>query len=42
MGASFAMLFSWVFVRDNILVQINGELPEAKAKQYETALRSAK
>ncbi len=31
-------LFSWVFVNDNILVQINGELPEEKAKKYEEAL----
>jgi hypothetical protein len=30
--------FSWVYVRDNILVQIDGRLPEEKAKQYEAAL----
>ena len=33
-----AAFFSWVFVKDNILVQINGTLPEAKAKQYQSAL----
>ena len=38
MGAESAMLFSWVFVRDNVLVQINGSLPEAQAKAYEAAL----
>lgn len=30
--------FSWVYVRDNILVQVDGRLPEEKAKQYEAAL----
>jgi hypothetical protein len=31
-------LFSWLFVKDNVLVQINGDLAEAKARQYEAAL----
>jgi hypothetical protein len=31
---------SWFFVRDNILVQLNGRLAEAKAKQYEAALNA--
>lgn len=33
-----AVLFSWVFIKDNILVQINGELPEETARMYEVAL----
>jgi hypothetical protein len=42
MGKASAMFFSWAFVRDNICVQINGDLPEAKAKEYEAALMGAK
>jgi len=38
LGRSSAAFFSWVFTKDNILVQINGELPEETAKQYEAAL----
>lgn len=38
LGASSALFFSWVYVKDNIVVQINGELPEATAKQYEAAI----
>ena len=34
--------FSWVYVKDNILVQIDGRLPEEKAKQYEAALSNVK
>ena len=37
-----AALFSWVFVKDNILVQINGDLPEAQANKYQAALNSLK
>lgn len=33
-----AMLFSHVFVRDNIVVQINGDLPDERAAEYERAL----
>jgi len=40
LGESSAMLFSWVFVNGNALVQINGDLPEDQARQYETALLS--
>jgi hypothetical protein len=40
MGKASAMLFSWAFAKDNILVQINGDLPEDKARQYEAALNS--
>lgn len=38
LGKQSAAFFSWVFVRDNILVQINGDLPEAEARKYEVAL----
>lgn len=38
LGRSSALFFSWVFVSDNVLVQINGDLPEDKAMQYEAAL----
>lgn len=30
--------FSWVYVKDNILVQLDGRLDEEKAKQYEAAM----
>lgn len=40
LGKNSALFFSWVFVKDNILVQINGDLPEEKARQYESALNS--
>ena len=29
---------SWVFVKGNVLVQINGGLPEAIAQEYELAI----
>ncbi len=32
--------FSWVLVKDNLLVQLNGKLPEERARQYETALNN--
>lgn len=38
LGKASALFFSWVFVKDNILVQINGSLPEEQARQYEAAL----
>lgn len=38
LGRSNALFFSWVFVKNNILVQINGELPEATARLYEAAI----
>ena len=34
--------FSWVYVKDNILVQIDGRLAEEKARQYEAALGNVK
>ncbi len=38
MGKSSAAFFSWVYVKDNILVQINGDLPADQAAKYEQAL----
>lgn len=35
-----ALFFSWTFVRGQVLVQINGDLPEAQARKYEAALNS--
>ena len=40
LGRASAMFFSWVFVKNNILVQINGDLPEERAEQYEAALNA--
>ena len=40
MGRFSAILFSWVFVKDNILVQLNGRLSEANARKYEAVLIS--
>jgi hypothetical protein len=34
--------FSWVLVKDNILVQIDGRLTEERVKQYEIALGNLK
>lgn len=38
LGKQSAMFFSWTFARGNILVQINGDLPEEQARKYEDAL----
>lgn len=38
LGKSSAILFSWVLQKGNVLVQINGDLDEAAAKQYEQAI----
>ena len=38
LGKSDATLFSWVFEKGNILVQINGDLPSPTAKKYESAI----
>jgi hypothetical protein len=39
LGRASGMFFSHVFVEGNTLVQINGELPESRADEYEAALR---
>ena len=41
-GNASADNFSWVYVRDNILVQLDGRLTEEKARQYEAALGNVK
>jgi len=38
LGRSSAVFFSWTFVKGDVLVQINGDLPEEKARQYEAAI----
>ena len=38
LGKSSALFFSWVFVKDNIVVQINGDLKEDIARKYEQAI----
>ena len=40
LGRQSAWFFSWVFIKDNILIQINGDLPEETARKYEEALNS--
>lgn len=40
LNTSLPMFSSWVFAQDNILLQINRSLPEAKARQYQLALYS--
>lgn len=37
-----ALFYSHVYQRDNVLVQINGDLPPEKAAQYEAALKALK
>ena len=37
-----ALFFSWVFVKGNILVKINGDLPDETARQYKAALNNMK
>lgn len=38
LGRQSAAFYSWVFVKNNIVVQINGDLPEVTARKYEVAL----
>ncbi|MFZ3150224.1 MAG: hypothetical protein WA116_00915 [Anaerolineaceae bacterium] len=38
LGKQSALLFSWVFIKDNLLIQLNGNLPEAQALEYQAAL----
>lgn len=42
LGDVSAAFASWVFVKDNLLVQLNGELPEERAREYEAALQALK
>ncbi len=38
LGTEDALFFSWILIKDNILVQINGNLQETIARQYESAI----
>lgn len=38
LGKQSAIMFSWLFVKDNLLIQINGDLPEDQALKYQAAL----
>lgn len=38
LGEGSALLFSWVYVKGSIVVQINGDLKEDKAAEYEKAI----
>ena len=40
LGKASALFFSWTFVKGNLLVQINGDLPDAQAHAYEAALNT--
>lgn len=42
LGAQSAMLHSWTFANENILVQLNGDVKEDQAKKYEEALKNLK
>lgn len=42
MGKESAMLFTWAFANGNIVVQINGDLPEEIAREYERVLNELK
>lgn len=39
LGKESAMLYSHVFVRDNVIVQISGDLEDEKAEEYEKVLK---
>lgn len=38
LGKKSAAFFSWVFVKGNVVVQINGDIEEDKARKYERAI----
>jgi hypothetical protein len=38
LGKSSALFFSWVFTKGNVVIQINGDLPEEQARKYEAAI----
>ena len=40
LGQALPAAKSWVFSRDNVLIQINGDLPAEQAKRFEEALGS--
>lgn len=40
MGEQSGLLFSWAFTKGNVVVQMNGDMDEAQAKQYETVINA--
>ena len=40
LGEQDPQYFSWIYVRENILVQLNGRMPEERARLYRQALMS--
>lgn len=42
LGEQSALFFSWVFTRDNVVIQVNGELPKEQALLYKDALDNMK
>jgi len=38
LGEQDPQYFSWIYVRENILVQLNGRMPEEQARRYRQAL----
>lgn len=42
LGRTSALFFSWTITKDNILIQISGNLPEEKYNEYKAALESIK
>lgn len=42
LGEASAIFFSWTFVKDNILIQISGDLSETQALLYQQALANIK
>jgi hypothetical protein len=42
LGKKSALFFTWVFVKDNVLIQINGDLPESISLEYQAALNAIK
>ena len=42
LGKASALFFSWTMEHNNILVQINGELPEEEYQKYKAALEGIK
>lgn len=40
LGEASALFFTWAFRNGNTVVQINGDLPESTARQYEAALNA--
>lgn len=40
LGRQSAALYSWVFSKNNVLIQINGDMQESVARNYEAVLNS--